>query len=113
MRKARVEKRYRDNEYGHASTAVAGSNSRSLSKENNNPGAPRAVSGETLVKVLKALGELRQRAGISGVATIVGFVTCLHTHATSLISTLLAVAGFALMMILLQWFERWMKDAAT
>jgi hypothetical protein len=110
MRKAKVAKRYRGNKSARALTVVARPNSGPLTKANDDPDARRVVSGKTLVESVKTLGELRRKAGISGAATIVGFAICLHAagHA-SLILTLLAVAGFALIMILLQWFERWTK----
>ena len=114
MRKKLVAKHYRGNGSARASTAIPGSDSGSLTKANKDPGARRGTpGGRALVEILKALGELRRKAGISGVATIVGFVICLHAHTTSLILTLLAVAGFTLIMILLQWFERWTKDTTA
>jgi len=127
MRKLPVEKQYRGDQSAHASTAIAGSHSGRppATKANDNSDTQRtALSGKTLVEIIKTLGELRQKSGISGVATIVAFATCLHVaHAlpeTSPILRLLVAAGFALvvagvtlMMILLQWFERWTNGRST
>lgn len=73
-------------------------------------------NGKTLVEIIRTLGRLRGKAGISGIAATVGFFLCLRAgHANwpamSLISMLAAVAGFTLTMILLQWFERWTRNA--
>jgi hypothetical protein len=79
-------------------------------KASDDPGTRRPVSGKALVESVKTLGDLRRKAGISGAATVVGFVICLHAAGPAgLFLTLLEVAGFALIMILLQWFERWTK----
>lgn len=114
MRKQQAAKQHRGISSARASTAIPGSNSGSPPEAKKGPGARRgARSGKSLVELLKALGDLRRKAGISGIATIVGFFICLHAHTTSLILTLLAVAGFTLIMILLQWFERWTKDTTV
>ncbi len=118
MRKAPIEKRHRGNRSAHASTVVGGSNSGPSTKVSHDSDARRALGEKTLVETVKTLGELRRKAGITGAATIVGFVLCLHAGhaqrpAMSLILMLLAVAVFTLIMILLQWFERWTKDQAT
>ena len=112
MRKAAVAKR--GSTCARGLTAAAESSSHKQVKAGN-PDAWHVFNGRTLVEVLRIFVELRRRAGITGVAFFVGFGICLHAayaHCSpeQLSFTLLALAGFTLLMILLQWFERWTKD---
>jgi hypothetical protein len=112
MGKARVEQHHYRNQTAHASRVSASPRSKRVRKAKRDPRADRLLSGKTVLGTIEALGRLRQRAGIAGVGTLVGFGTCVYAiHAglplTRVVLMLIGVMCFSVVMIFWQWLERW------
>jgi hypothetical protein len=77
-------------------------------------GRTEKTSSAVFLEALRTIGTLRQKSGIAGIGSIVGFSICIYAcHAgwtrESLPESLLCVSAFTLTMILLQRLEEWWK----